>query len=78
MFLDPGQHHEPKFAGPHVKDVREWVELARRLTIPYYEQARLYWSRAEADGFLADENEISIYSEVVLKDLIKEYGPERG
>jgi hypothetical protein len=72
-FVDPGPYHEPSFSGPGVSDLREWVELVRRLSIPFYEEARLYFSEAEAEGDFQDANEILIYSEVFLRQLIKNY-----
>ena len=75
-FVDVGEHHEPDFKGPHVKDLREWTELARRLTIPYYEQARLYWHPAHDDGYFDGANEILIYTERFLKELVEKYGDD--
>ena len=40
-FIDPGPKQEPKYTGPGVKDLRAYIEFMRRLTIPYYEDARL-------------------------------------
>src|SRR5215212_9186328 len=51
-FLDPEPHDRPAYAGPRVADIREWVHLTRRLTVPYYEEARFYLPRAAADGVL--------------------------
>ena len=74
-FLDVGPYHDPDAKhSPRVADMREFSELMRRLTIPYYEEARLYWSEAEADGFFAGANEIWIYMPENLKDLIEQYG----
>lgn len=73
-FLDAGPYHEPDYNGPRVADMREFVELMRRLTIPYYEEARLYWDRAERDGFFAGANEIWLYLPDNLETLIERYG----
>lgn len=78
QFIDVGQYHEPDFAGPHASDLREWSELVRRLTIPHYEQARLYWSRAQEDGYFDGANEILIYTQGFLKKLIEKYGDDVG
>lgn len=78
QFIDIGAYHELDFAGPHVNDLREWSELARRLTIPYYEQARLFWEQAQSDGYFQDANEILIYTEEFLKELIEKYGNDLG
>lgn len=73
-FLDLGDFHQPDFKGPRVADVREWVEFTRRLTIPYYEEARLYWNKAIDAGYFDGANEIKIYTEDFLKGLIDEFG----
>jgi hypothetical protein len=61
MLLDPGPPHLPEIRRPGVRDVGEWVELFRRLHIPYYEEARLYWDRAEDDGDFDDANALWLY-----------------
>lgn len=77
MLLDPGPRHLPEFTGPGVRDVREWVELFRRLHIPYYEEARLYWDRAEKDGYFDGANELCMYLPDNLKQLIERYGKQK-
>jgi hypothetical protein len=77
-FIDVGAYHEPDFTEPHTRDLREWAELSRRLTIPYYEQARLYWQRATDGGYFDGANEILIYTENFLQKLIEEYGEDEG
>ena len=42
-FLDPGEVIASTYHGPDLKDMREFVEIIRRLHVPYYEEARLYW-----------------------------------
>lgn len=74
-FLDMGDKIDPDARHvPRVKDLREFVELFRRLTIPYYEEARLYWASALDDGFFEGANEISIYQPDALQNLIAQYG----
>lgn len=75
-FLDIGEHHDPDYHGPRVSDMREFVEFFRRLTIPYYEEARTYWSQAESDDMFADANEIWIYLPETQKEIIRRYGPK--
>jgi hypothetical protein len=74
-FVDEGKYHDPRYSGPSVSDFREWAELVRRLTIPYYEQARLYWKQAEDDGFFDGYNEIKIFTPIVLMGVIEKYAP---
>lgn len=73
-FIDVGPHHAKSFRGPYVKDLREWTELFRRLMLPYYEEARMHWGKADADGFFNEANEIWIYLPDILKEVIKLYG----
>ena len=73
-FLDVGPYHEPEYLGPSVRDVREFVEIMRRLTTPYYEEARLYWEKALADGFFSGASPVWIYQPETLKSLIELYG----
>ena len=73
QFIDVGDYHEPEFKGPHASNLREWAEMARRLTIPYYEQARLYWNKAIGDDHFGGANEIKVYTEEFLKNLVGEY-----
>lgn len=73
-FLDLGPYHDRNYSGPWVRDIREFVELMRRLTIPYYEEARLYWREALGDGFFDGANEIWIYLPDTLKEIVDTYG----
>lgn len=76
-FLDEGPYHNPNYPGPCTKDMREFIEIVRRLTIPYYEEARLYWNKALADGFFEGANPVWIYQTETLKLLIERYGEEQ-
>jgi hypothetical protein len=73
-FLDPGPYHVPEYVGPEVRDVREWVELFRRLHTPYYEEAYLYWNRADQDGYFDGANEVWLYLPDTLRHLIERFG----
>lgn len=71
-MFDPG----PEFCDEYVEriaDIRMYLEVYRRLQIPYYEEARLYWDRARHDGFFAGANEVWTYLPRVLKSVIEEY-----
>jgi len=72
-FLDAGPHHVPHYLGPEIQNMREFVEFARRLTLPYYEEARTYFQEAETDGYFDGANEIWIYQPDILKNLIEKY-----
>jgi hypothetical protein len=73
-FIDVGPYFDPEGNGLERVDKRSFAELARRLTIPYYEESRLYWSEAHEDGLFVDANELTMYREDFCKDLIKRYG----
>lgn len=72
-FLDIGPIHDPDYKGTSLTDIREYVEIVRRLTIPHYEEARKYWAEAREDGFFQDANELWIYGVKNLKQLIDTY-----
>lgn len=76
-LIDGGPHFDGVYKGPRVKNLREWVELFRRLAVPYYEEARLYWERAAADGFFSGMGEEVAYCPTTLKALIEQYGENR-
>lgn len=72
-LVDPG----PNFIKDYKKsiaDIRLFLEVFRRLQLPYYEEARLYWDKARDDGFFANENEVSLYLPETLKYIIDNYG----
>jgi hypothetical protein len=56
------------------EDQQEFVEIIRRLHIPYYEEARLYWQIAKDDGFFDEANEYWPYLQDNLKTVIEKYG----
>lgn len=73
-MIDAGPYHSSDYKSPGVADFREYADLFRRLHVPYYEEARRYWDQAISDGLLASNNEVSIYSPEVLKEVIEQYG----
>lgn len=54
-------------------DMKEFIEVFRRLHLPYYEEARLYWNDALRDGF----HDGCSFDENTLLDIIKNYGEDR-
>ena len=74
QFLDIGSYHDPNYKGSKLTDMRQYVETVRRITTPYYEEARRYWDRAIEDGFFIDINDISIFGKHNLKRIIEIYG----
>ena len=68
-WIDLGEWHEGTYSGPHVRNLREWVTLVRRLQVPHYEEARL------CTGELSEEagggaNEVYLYLPETLRDVI--------
>ena len=51
-------------------DIVQLVEMMRRLYIPYYEEARLYWNDALRDSF----HDGCGFDENILLDIIENYG----
>jgi len=73
-FLDVGPYHDPDYSGgPELENMRDFTELMRRLTIPYYEEARQWWREAITDDYFADANEIYIYLPKNLRRMIEHY-----
>lgn len=72
-FLDEGAHFSPDRPNDKVHDLREFVDFCRRLTIPYYEEARLYFEMAKSDGFFDGENEVSLYSPIKMKEIVEAF-----
>lgn len=70
-LLDPGED----FCDyrPRVENVRKYAEIFRRLSVPYYEEARLYWDEAKADGFFDGANEVWTFLPEHLKELCETY-----
>lgn len=71
-FLDWG-HVDPR-GGPRVRRSDELAELFRRVMLPHYEEARLYWSEATNAGEFADANQVSPYTQETLKQIIRQFG----
>jgi hypothetical protein len=74
-FLDLGPLLMKDYKGPRVKDMREFVELIRRLTLPYYEEVRRYAAGLRtSEHFVADD---SFYNQENLKAIIQELSQDR-
>ena len=51
------------------RDLKEFIEVLRRLHVPYWEQARLYWEKALKDGY----HDGCDFSEKTLQSVIERY-----
>lgn len=72
-WIDSGKEFTRKFEKPGVKDLREWVVLMRRLHVPYFEEARLFFGQAQNDGKIGDSNQVHFYSPDGLQEMLDEY-----
>lgn len=54
-------------------EITEFTEMMRRLYLPYWEEARLYWNRAFEDGF----HDNTDFSEKTLKKIIEKFSQEQ-
>jgi hypothetical protein len=78
-MIDVGAYHDPEGAEiGRVKDIRNWVDVFRRLHVPYYEEARQYFDRARAAGEIDGVNEVALYTVSVLKGLVEQYSELGG
>lgn len=77
-FIDMGKTiiNDSNYEGPMIKNYREFVEVFRRLTLPYYEEARRYWDIADSNGDHYGVNEVALYVPDRLKKIIEEYADE--
>ncbi|MCD7975689.1 MAG: hypothetical protein LUG51_00500 [Tannerellaceae bacterium] len=71
-FLHPGCFHSASRDSCRIKDFNEFADLVRRLTIPYYEEARIYFEEALEDGFNYCDKE-TVFRETNLQSLIRRY-----
>lgn len=51
-FYDSGELINPIYEGPRPENLREFTEIAKRLSVPYYEEGRHYLKNATDDGYL--------------------------
>ena len=59
---------------------KKYLDILRRLSLPYYEEARLYFSRADSDGYIenvgARQDGYFSWEPQTLKNIIDEYTDE--
>ena len=58
---------------PVVPEIASFVDVWRRLQIPYYEEARLYLAAARQDGEFGDQNEVSVFLPDTCLSIIERY-----
>ncbi len=71
FFLDAGYICNPQRTScPQVADFAEFTDFMRRFTVPYFEQARLFFPKAKEEGLLEGYNAINLYTKTTLKSII--------
>ncbi len=70
-LIDPGENFcEYR---PRISNMRKVVEIFRRLHLPYYEEARLYWAEAQYEDYWGGANEVWTYQPQHLAELCEYY-----
>ncbi len=72
-FVDHGRYHGKNESSPPKVMLDQWAEIVRRLHVPYYEEARQYWEKAEEDGLFEDLNDEQIFYSSFLQEIIGKY-----
>ena len=71
-MIDVGPLHRDEYE-EQITNMRDFLELFRRVQLPYYEEARLYWEEARRDGYFDGASEVWAYLPRTLENLIKSY-----
>ena len=66
-WLDPDGMMRPPQSQPPALDLRQFVDLVRRVQVPFYEQARPHLDDEDVQRHLADANEYLPYLPDVLE-----------
>jgi len=72
-MLHPGKFSYPDLDQTLVRSITEYVEFIKRLTIPYYEQGRLFFQKALEDELIERTDEYNLHKPEFLKWLIDRY-----
>lgn len=72
-MLSPGPVFDEPTAPRRPVDESEYAECLRRLMIPHYEEARLYFDEARSDGLFDEANEIWGCMQDNLQAIIERY-----
>ncbi|BEG98881.1 hypothetical protein [Bacteroides sedimenti] len=73
-FLDTGFLHNPsRENNNHIIDFPEFVDFSRRLTVPYYEEARVHFNDIYSNAYYDGHNPHSLFSEEKLKAIIEQF-----
>lgn len=72
-LLHPGMLHCSDSDKSGIINANEYAIFMRRLFLPFYEEGRLYFDQAEAEGFIGDANEVLVYTEDFLYELVQKY-----
>jgi hypothetical protein len=72
-FLDEGEVLTSENLSLKINNLREFTELAKRTTIPFYEEARIYFDQAKSDGYFDGADGYSSYTPTNLKEIIAKF-----
>ena len=77
-FFDEGVNHAPQGSNMRIdpNSIREFIELCKRLTIPYYEEARFLLPKAINDPRFDDLNTVQMHMPDMLCSIINRYSKE--
>ena len=71
-ILDSGLSYEFEYR-ERINNVGDFLELFRRIHMPYYEEARFYFKEAYMDGYFEGASQIWSYLPSTLKNNIEKY-----
>ena len=69
--------HDPS-TDPDARNYREFMDFFRRVQVPYYEEARVYFSAAIAEGMLESFDSDSVDDPGFLKRVIERFRQGQG
>lgn len=73
-LLDLDFIHDPDGnIGCQIENFKEFTQFARRITIPYYEEARQYFEQVKHDEEFCLDNKITLFKPETLKSIIEKY-----
>ncbi|MFB6230476.1 MAG: hypothetical protein ABEL04_04895 [Salinibacter sp.] len=75
-YLSLGPYHNGEGGERKPRDFDEFVDFFRRLQVPYYEEARLYYDQEEALHMMGGANEYAPYLPRKMRRLIEKVGSE--
>ncbi len=74
-FLDDGKSKQRQYNDPEIsaREMRDFVAFFSRLIIPYYEEARKYFLKAETELFYRELGGEEIYDPSILEKIVQKF-----